>query len=144
MDDASSPDTPHNQRRFFCNNTCSLLLNEPASQMGRVWVINSLKLLGYSTILTTHILQKGDITSKIKRWLPAWHGSSAVLLGKDLNRQQNLFTEVDPNRHPLPGACDWARCTVELHEAQIPHTSQIRPKSWIRVCFVPCAPHLRF
>ena len=99
-----------------------------------------LKLLGYSTILITHILQEAAVRSEIK--CCCLSGTAALLLGKDLNKQQNLFSEADPNRHPLTGACDWARCTAELYEAQITHNPQIRLKSRIRVCFVPYAPHL--
>lgn len=83
----------------------------------------SLKLPGYSTILITHILQEADIKSKIKWRLPTY--SSAVLLGKDLNKPQNLFIEAEPDRCPLTGARDWAHCTAELREAQAPHTPQI-------------------
>lgn len=110
--------------------------------MGRVRVTNLIELLGYGTILITYILREADTKSEIKFWLPAWGSSSAILLGKDPSKQQNLLIAADPDRRPLTGAHEWARCSAELREAQVPHSPQIRLKSWIRVCLVPCAPQL--
>jgi len=54
----------------------------------------TLKLLGYSTILVTHMLQEADIKSEMKGWLPAWHASSAVLLGKDLRNNKTSLSKL--------------------------------------------------
>ena len=76
--------------------------------------------------------------SKMNCWWPTEHGSSAALLEKDLSKQPNHSTKADPT-DPLTGAGDWAPCTVPLHEAEMPHPSQIQLKSWLAACSVPCA-----
>lgn len=69
----------------------------------------------------------------MKCWWPAEHGSSAALLEEDLSKQHNHTIKADPS-DPLTGAGDCEPCTVPLHEAQMPHPSQTRLKSWLAAC----------